>query len=133
MNAVEIGLYSALTGYGALANALSDTKAVYNAVAPQGMAMPYCVFVYAGGGLMNINPSELHSLVYMVKAVATSTSVAATLQGYIKAALHNQTLTITGYTNIDTQCEDEIGYVEQTREGATYHHRGYYVRIRIDN
>lgn len=133
MNATEIGLYNKLSGYSALTTALGSATDIYNAVAPEGTALPYVVFGWAGGGLENINPSELHNLVYMVQALADDTSEASTLQGHIKGALHLQTLTVSGYTNIYTACEGEINYVEQTREGATIHHRGYYVRIRIDN
>jgi len=133
MNVVEIGLYNALSGYSALTTALGSATAIWNGVAEQGTTLPYVVCAYAGGGLENINPSELHNLVYMVQALADDTTEASTLQGHIKGALHLQTLTVTGYTNIYTACEGEINYVETTREGALIHHRGYYVRIRIDN
>ena len=133
MNVVEIGLYNALSGYSALTTALGSATAIWNGVATQGTALPYVVVTHAGGGLMNLTPSEMHDLVYMVQALADDSAEASTLQGHIKGALHNQTLTVTGYTNIDTQCEGEINYVETTREGALIHHRGYYVRIRIDN
>ena len=133
MNATEIGLYNKLKGTAALTATLSTTTAIYNAVAPAGTSMAYVVFVYAGGGLENITPSELHNVVYMVKAVADDSAEAATIQGHIKTALHGQTLKVGGYTNFYTACEDEISYVEQTREGALIHHRGYYVRVRVDD
>ena len=133
MNATEIGLYSKLTGNSTLTAALSTTTAIYNTVAPQGTSLPYVTFNWAGGGLENINPSELHNVVYVVKALADDAGEAGTIQGYIKSALHGTTLTVSGYTNFYTACEEEIQYVEQTRDGQVIHHRGYVVRVRIDD
>jgi len=133
MNAIEIGLYNKLKGNSTLTAALSSATAIYNTVAPQGTSMPYVVFNWAGGGLENISPSELHNVVYVVKALADDTSEAATLQGYIKSAVHLQTLTVSGYTNMITLCEDALQFAEATRDGQVIHHRGYVVRIRIDD
>jgi len=133
MNATEIGLYNKLAADGTLTGALSAATAIYNPVAPQSTTLPYVVFFWSGGGLENINPSELHNVVYTVKAVADDAAEAGTIQGYIKSALHLQTLTVSGYTNIITLCEAEVQYVETTRAGTLYFHRGYMVRIRIDD
>jgi hypothetical protein len=133
MNAVEIGLYNALKANSTLTAALSATTAIYNTMAPQGTSMAYVVFNWAGGGLENINPSDLHNIVYNVRAVADDTAEASTIQGYIKSALHKATLTVSGYTNFYTACEDEIQYAEETSDGQVIHHRGYAVRIRIDD
>ena len=133
MNAVEIGLYNKLRTTSALTTALGSATAIYDTVTPQGTALPYVIFFWAGGGHMNINPSDLHSIVYVVKALADDSAEAGVLQGHIKTALHNQALTVTSYTNIDTQCEDEIQLAETLRDGSIIHHRGYSVRVRLDN
>jgi len=132
MNALEIGLYNALATDNTLTNAITK-GGIYNTVARQGTALPYVIFFWTGGGLENINPSELHNVVYVVKVVADDAHEAGTIQGYIKNALHLQTLTVAGYTNFYTACEDEIQLTETTREGTVLHHRGYVVRIRIDD
>lgn len=133
MNATEAGIYSKLTGDSTLTGALSSATAIYNTIAPQATALPYVVFFWTGGGLENINPSELHNVVYVIKAIADDATEAGVLQGYIKDAVHLQTLTVSGYTNVVTFCEDEIQFTETTREGTILYHRGYMVRIRIDN
>ena len=132
MNPIEAGLAAKLDAYGALTALLSSTTAIWNGAAPPGTALPYVVFFYTGGGLENINPSELHNLLYLVKAIADDATEAGVLQGHIRGALHNTTLTVSGYTNFYTACEDEVQLTEVSREGTLLFHRGYYVRIRID-
>ena len=133
MRVTEIGLYNKLAADSTLTGALSAATAIYNTIAPPGTSVPYVVFNWNGGGLMNINPSDLHNTTYAVKVIADDTAEAGTIQGYIKTALHLQTLTVSGYTNVITLCEDEIQYTETTREGAILHHRGYNIRIMIDD
>ena len=132
MNAIEAGIVTKLAAYSALTTALGSSTAIWNGVAPPGTSAPYVVFFYTGGGLENINPSDMHSLLYLVKAIADDATEAGVLQGHIRGALHKQTLTVSGYTNFYTACEDEAQLVETTREGTLLFHRGYYVRIRID-
>ena len=132
MNVTEIGLYNKLAAAVALRTLLTSTTAIYPGVAPQGTALAYVVYSYAGGGLENITPSELHSNLYMVKGVAASISAAGAIQAQIKAALHLQTLTVQGYTNFDMACEAEVQVNETLKDGTFAWHRGYYVRIRLD-
>ncbi len=133
MNVTEIGIYNKLAAASGLTALLTTTTAIYPHVAPQGTAMAYVTFNFSGGGLMNINPSELHNPVYAVQGIAASNSAATAIQTQIKAALHEQTLTVTGYTNFHTMCENEISYTEVTREGTLVFHAGWYVRTLIDN
>ena len=132
MNQVEAGLRAKLDAYSALTALLSSATAIWNQAAPPVTALPYVVFSWAGGGLENINPSEIHNVLYLVKAIADDATEAGVLQGHIKGALHKTTLTVSGFTNFYTACEDEVQLTETTREGTLLFHRGYYVRIRID-
>ena len=133
MNVTAIGLYNKLSGTSGLTNLLSAATAIYPGAAPQGTARPYVVYLYAGGGLENITPSELHNTLYIVKGIADSPSVAGNIQAQIKTALHGTTLTVSGYTNFYTACEAEVDMYEVNREGGFIWHRGYYVRIRLDD
>ena len=133
MNVTEIGIYNKLAAASGLTTLLTTTTAIYPHAAPQGTSMAYVVFSYSAGGLMNVNPSELHNTTYFVKGVAAGSAAAAAIQTQLKAALHLQTLTITGYTNVKTFCENEVNYVETTREGTLVYHAGWYFRILIDN
>jgi len=133
MNVTEIGLYGKLAAATALTTLLSAATAIYPTQAPQGTSMAYVVYVYAGGGLENQNPSELHNTVYLVKGVAASIAAAGAIQAQIKAALHGATLTVTGYTNFYMACEGEVQLDEVLRDGSLVSQRGWYVRIRLDN
>jgi hypothetical protein len=129
----EVGLYDKLAAASGLTDLLSAATAIYPDTAPQGTAKPYVVYSYAGGGLENINPSELHNTVFIVKGIADSVSVASNVAAQIKTALHLQALTVSGYTNFITLCENEVQLMETSREGALIWHRGWYVRIRLDD
>lgn len=133
MNATEIGLYNKLAAAGGLTTLLDTTTSIYPGVAEQAADKPYVIYSYAGGGLENINPSELHSTMYIVKGVADSVSVAGAIQAQIKAALHLATLTVTGYTNFYMACGGEVQLNETLTDGKMAWHRGYYVRIRLDD
>lgn len=132
MNAIETGIYSALSGDTAIYAALGAT-AVYNRAAPQGTARPYIVFFHAGGGHENINPSDMQNHLYMVKAVADTPMAAGTIDGLITSALHKQTLTVEGYTNFWTAREQEVQITETAANGTIIDHTGAYYRIRIDS
>lgn len=132
MNALETGLYTALSGNAALITELANGTAIYNQLAPQDETLPYIVFFWAGGGVENINPSDLHNVLYVVKAVDDESKKAGTLQGLIKTALHDVALTVSGFTNFYTAAESEVNLVEMGREGKPIFHRGHYYRIRVD-
>lgn len=132
MNAIEAGLYTKLTSDTALIAELGAT-AIYNRHAPQGTSMPLVIFNHAGGGYENVNPSSLQNHVYLVKAVATGSKAAGTLDGLILSALHGQALTVSGYTNFYMAAEQEVQLTETARDGTFIYHTGHYYRIRIDD
>ncbi len=131
MNAIETALYGKLSAATALTTALGGSF-IYNRHAPQGQGLPYIVFVHAGGGHENINPSNLQDHVYLIKAVAAASQQAGTLDGLVSAALHGTTLTVSGYTNFWTAREEEVQLTEQGAGGTFVYHCGAYYRIRID-
>jgi len=133
MNAVEKGIYDALIADTALTTELIADSAVYNQIAPQGISRPYIVFFNSGGGPANDTPSDTRAYVYSVVAIADESKAAGTIQGLIEATLHRQALTVAGYTNYMTLCEDEISYVETQADGAPVFHRGNIYRIGIDD
>ena len=135
MNAIETGLYNALAGDTALIAELGST-AIYSRHAPQGAALPFVVFNHAGGGKENLTPSDMQNHVYLVKAVASQAQgakKAGTLAGLVLSALHNTTLTVSGYTNFYTAAEEEVQLTETARDGTMIYHTGNYYRIRIDD
>ena len=130
---IREGLYSKLIGDTALISELGGDTAIYYGVAPQETARPYVVFFNAGGGPDNTCPSDLTSEVYVVKAVADNLGGALTVDNACKTALHKQTLTVTGYTNIWTRRENELSLTEVSDDGTVIKHEGAYYRIRVDN
>ena len=130
---IREGLYSKLIGDTALISELGGDTAIYYGVAPQETARPYVVFFNAGGGPDNTYPSDLTSEVYVVKVVADNLGGALTVDNACKTALHKQTLTVTGYTNIWTRRENELSLTEVSDDGTVIRHEGAYYRIRVDN
>lgn len=130
MNAIEAGIYTALTGANALTTALGGSY-IYNPIAPQGQAFPYVIFSHSGGGHENITPSDLQNHVYLIKAVDDEPKNAGTIQDHIVTALDGVTLTVSGYTAFYCRAEEEIQYTED-RDGTVIYHRGHYYRVRID-
>lgn len=130
---IRKGLMDKLIGDTALISELGGDTAIYYGVAPQGTARPYVIFFNAGGGPENLYPSDLTSEVYVVKAVADSMSGALSVDDKCKSALHKQTLTVTGYTNIWTRRENEVSLTEVSDDGTIIRHEGAYYRIRVDN
>ena len=132
MKVVDAGLYSKLTGDTALVALLSAGTPVFNMEAPPSTDMPYVVFFSAGGGPDNITPSDLRSMVYGVKGIASTLTAAANIDARIDTLLHNNSITVSGYTNIWLARETEVQLVEDAPDGNPIYHYGAYYRIRID-
>jgi hypothetical protein len=125
-------LYSALTSDTALIDELGGETAVYYGVAPQGTARPYVIFFNAGGGPENTYPGDLTSERYVIKGVSDTLGKALDVDARCRAAIHKQTLTVTGYTNIWTRREAEVSLTEVSDDGTVIRHEGGYYRIRVD-
>jgi len=132
VQALETGLYTILSTNSALTTELGGTL-IYNKQAPQDPGTKYVVFNWSGGGDENLTPHRTRNVVYTVQAVASTQADAATVDRLIDAALHEQTLTVSGWTNFWTAREDDINYVEQDAGGVPIYHVGAIYRIRIDD
>lgn len=130
LGAMGSALYSHLAAGTALTTLLGGT-AVWNTLAPpDNNSLPYVVFFYSGGGDDNDSPRRARSPIYTVKAVAATKLAAANLDAEIDALLHEQTITVTGYTNYWTARVTDIDYAEENG-GVLYWHSGGQYRIRI--
>jgi hypothetical protein len=130
MNAVEAGLYTALTGGTALLSTLGGT-AIYNGVAPRGVSVPYVVFSLASGIEENMTPTDSQRLVYLVKGVAATLVQAGTIADQVNALLHDQELTVSGSVNFWTSRETIVRYTEVQETGRTLGHAGGEYLIRV--
>jgi len=132
MRAVDAGLYSKLTGDTALVALLSAGTPVFQMEAPPNTDRPYVIFFSAGGGPDNITPSDLRSMVYGVKGIANTLTAAANIDARLDTLLHNQSITVSGYTNIWLAREIDVSTVEDAPDGNPIYQYGAYYRIRID-
>ena len=126
VTALETGLYNKLKASSGLITELGGTL-IYNQLAPQSPGSKYVIFQWQGGGDENDTPTRSRSVLYTVFGVATTKATAATIDGLIDAALHDQTLTITGWANYQCVRETDIniidpnsGMVPRYRCGAIY-------------
>lgn len=132
ISALETGLYNKLVGASGLITELGGT-AIYNQRAPQTSGSKYVVFQWQGGGDENESPTRMRNLLYTVQAIATTKANASAVDVQIDTALHNQTLTVSGYTNIWCARETDINFVEEDAGGVPYYHSGGIYRIIIDS
>lgn len=129
---LEAAIYSKLTGQASLITALGGTL-IYNQMSPQPAGAKYCVYQWQGGGDSNESPTRMREVLYTVRGVATTRAVAGSIDAAIDDALHNQSLTVTGWTNILCMRGQDINFVEPDSGGVNRYHAGGIYRIIIDS
>lgn len=129
--AIETGLFSKLSAAaGTVLWGAGTAVRVYAEQAPALTTAPYVIFFHVAGGDENMNPAGSFDVIYQVECWANVLAQARQGQTYINAALHHQTLTISGATNFWTVQQDLIRSVENVdgkqfwRRGATFQFRG---------
>lgn len=132
ISALETGLYNKLVGQASLITALGGTL-IYNQQAPQNPGARYCVFQWQGGGDANESPTRMRNVLYTVRGIATTRAAAGSIDAAIDNALHKQTLTVSGWTNIYCHRETDINFIEQDAGGVNKYHAGGIYRIIIDS
>jgi hypothetical protein len=109
---------------------VNEGTAIYDTYAPAGSAYPYVLFQYVAGGYENLSPLATRNELWQVKAVTDDHMAAHTLAAAIKAALHVQPLTITGWNHIWTVQMEHVWMVELLARQQIYHAGGTF-RIRL--
>lgn len=130
MNAVGTAIYNTLKNYSALTSTLGGT-AIYFNVMPRDKSLPAVIISMAGGSERNETPRRSVDLVYSVKAIATTAYTAGQIAEQIDAALHDATLTVSGWGNYWTAREGVYQYLETDPAGHTFGHAGAQYRVRI--
>lgn len=102
---------------------------VYNLQAPAGGTLPYLIFYQASGIIPNLQPRDTLDYVFRVDCWSASGSGAIGLSGAVYDALHEQTLTLSGWTNYWMVCEQEQSLIQDV-SGVQYYRRVWDVRIR---
>ncbi len=101
---------------------------IYSLEAAEGTALPYVIFYVTAGLVPNIVPRETLNQVYSVESRATTRGLAEDVHQAVYAALHKQTLTISGWTNYWMACERAYEFSEQLG-GVTYYRFVWDIRI----
>lgn len=130
MNALNAAIYTTLSGGTALVSALGGT-AIYHLQAPDAADLPYVVFSWAGGGHVNETPGDRIEEVEFIRVYHTNAYQAGVIDGLIKARMHNQAISVTGYSTMLCQREDDFESVEQLPSGGQVYAMGGYYRIVI--
>lgn len=125
---IDQAVYSKLSAAASLASLVSTRIA--ESQAPSGWALPYIIFYQASQVLPNDTPRDDINTVYRVEAVAGTRAAAEALHQAIYAVMHNESLTITGWSNYWTRCIGVIKPPVENVEGKQYHRRVGEYRIR---
>lgn len=136
MNKVDVAVYSKLAADTTLTGLMGGTY-IYNGLAPATATRPYIIFQKATGGPENQTPRDRRTYNYMVKCVSgdlmtgSANLVAGSIDAQIETAMHEQTLTVTGYDNyLCWRVKPDIDYLE-TAGGKVIRHLGGMYRIEI--
>lgn len=102
---------------------------VYNVLASMSTPHPLVIFQHIEGGDRNDNPVRIIDTEYRIECVAGTLSQARAGADYLDAALHNQTVAMTGWNLIAITKTDDFERVEET-EGRQYWRLGGFYRFR---
>ncbi len=125
---IEGALYTKLTGNANLQSLVAAK--IFDTKATQPTADPYVLFQFTGGGDENETPRREVNVVYRVEGVSRVQATARTIAGYIDEALHDQALTLTGWSNYRMMQENYFN-LEQIIEGIQFYRKGGFYRIML--
>ena len=132
MNELEAALKTILTEASTVTSLLASASSVFNALIPAGYGYPAIVFNYQGGGDINDTPTDAADIVYQIKGIsAVSMYQAGLISAALHAVLHNNTLTVSGWTNFWCARDSIVRYIEIAPDGKNYYHSGGLYRIGI--
>jgi hypothetical protein len=127
-------IYTTLKAGTALTSMLAGTTSIYHLQAPDNASLPYIVFNHQGGGPDLINPSDMESNIWWIRAFSiTSALNAALIFEQVDLLLHKKNITITDATTIQCVREQNIALVENLPIGKQMFTCGGMYRIRTTN
>jgi hypothetical protein len=129
MRELDTALYAQLSTTATTLYGIVSTR-VFNGRAPQPTSKPYVVYNYQGGGLLNDTPLDFDEVLYQVKGLAPAVGAANDIDAAIWERLHNQQLSVSGWTCVSCMRETEVQFEEEVNQ-ATVFHRGALYRIRL--
>lgn len=121
---IETALFSKLTGTPSLV-AIVGAR-IYDTSAPQNAVYPQVVFQHVSGGDSNSSPRRDFTVTYRVEGVSTNHEQAQAISGAIDSALHQQELTIAGWSNYRCEQTDLFNRAEMLSLILYYRKGGFY-------
>ena len=115
-----------------LSGSTNASTRVYYLIAPDNPTFPYIIYDWVNIGDDNDNPNRSKQAVAFIRAYAETATAADTIDGQIDTLLHNQVLTITGWSNFQTRREDGFNLVETDDPKRKIYMSGANYRIRAD-
>jgi hypothetical protein len=131
VNVFEAALRARLVAFAPLVALLASAQAVYQTVT-ESAPLPYVVFGLNAGGPLNRTPHRSESLLYLVKGVTrVGVKQAGQIDDQIDAALHDQPLTVPGWSNYWLVRETRVRLEELDAGGKPIFHAGGLYRARL--
>jgi len=134
MNVLNQGIYNKLAGT-AITNLLANGSAsIFSLLAKDNAAPPYIVYSIQGGGDENFDSNRTKNIVMFIRAYSqVSEAQAGSIDAQIDAAMHLQTLSVSGWSNFWTAREEDLTAVEILDNGTKIWMNGGFYRIRIQD
>ena len=113
LNAMGSAIFGKLSAGTALTSLLPGTTSIYRIQAPNEVAFPFVVFSVNSGGPRNETPSDRRDEVVWIRAYSKlGPGQAGSIDAAISGLLHNQPVTVTGYTTMHVQRELDAEFVD---------------------
>lgn len=128
MRLIEGALYGRLSADATLTT-LGVGLRVYDTLAPGGTPMPYVIFQQTAGGDENDAPRRAVDVVFRIEAISDVQDSARQIASRIDELLHNQPLTLTGWSNYAIENQRLFNRVD-TVQGNQYYRKGAFYRVR---
>lgn len=130
-NVINTAIFNQLAGGTALISALGGT-ALYYLQAPDNTAKPFIVWNKQAGGDENDTANRTKNLVYLFRVFAAHPDQAGTIDALMDARLHNQTLSVSGWSNFWMARETEVSLIENMPNIEKSYVVGAMYRLRLD-
>ena len=113
LNAMGSAIFGKLSAGTALTTLLPGSASIYRIQAPNEVAFPFVVFSVNSGGPRNETPSDRRDEVVWIRAYSKlGPAQAGSIDAAISGLLHNQPVTVTGYTTMHVQRELDAEFVD---------------------
>ena len=112
-NEMGSAIFGKLSAGTALTTLLPGSASIYRIQAPNEVAFPFVVFGVNSGGPRNETPSDRRDEVVWIRAYSKlGPAQAGSIDAAISGLLHNQPVTVTGYTTMHVQRELDAEFVD---------------------